>query len=599
MSSPDKPAPPEPSPLFDNPTRTDPDFTTEVPRILATPLHQSDQNRALRRTAILVAAVFGLFALVYFIDLAMSSGDVPRGVTVAGVPVGGISRVTAEQRLREQVEPRLSHPIMLQAGDVEATLDPRRAGLTLDWSATLAQAGKQPLNPWTRLTSLWRTREVGVVTATDRAALSAALQGLLTTTDREPIEGTIHFVGTRPIAVEPRTGQHLDVAATTDLILARGIRGGAVRAPVMTQPVRTTADGIRAALHDIAEPAVSAPVKITGDGQDAVLTPDVIATALRFAPDSRGGLTTTVDNPMIIAALNPQLISTQRPGKNAEILIQGGAPVVLPSVDGRGIDWAASLLPLLDVLHNPGSQRSLAASYVTLPPTLSTAQANALGVTTQLATFTTGGFAADSGQNIRRVAEQVNGAILRPGETFSLNGYTGPRNAATGYVDAGIIDHGRPSRGIGGGISQFATTLYNATYFAGLTDIEHKEHSYYISRYPAAREATVFEGAIDVKFRDDAPTGILIQTAWTSTSVTVTLWGTKHVDVESITGPRTDFIDQKTETIQGQPCTATQGERGFTVTDTRVIRDATSHAEINRHTRKVTYDPEPQVICAP
>jgi vancomycin resistance protein YoaR len=584
--------------LFDNPARTAHGSTTEVPRILATPLHQSDQNRALRRTGIFAASVLGLLALAYFIDLAMSAGDVPRGVTVAGVPVGGISRAAAEQRLREQLEPRLSHPITLEAGDVNATLDPARAGLSLDWPATVDQAGKQPLNPWTRLSSLWRTREMSVVTATNRAALIGVLQGLLSKTDREPTEGTIHFVGTRPVAVEPRSGQHLDVAASTDLILARGIRGGTVRVPVTTQPVRTTADGIRAALHDIVEPAVSAPVKVTGDGHDAMLMPDVIAAALRFAPDSRGGLTTTIDNPTVIAALNPQLDSTQRPGKNAEIMIQGVAPVVLPSVDGRGIDWAASLLPLLDVLHNSGSQRSLAASYVTLPPTLSTAQATALGITTQIATFTTGGFAADSGQNIRRVAEQVNGAILRPGETFSLNGYTGPRNAATGYVDAGIIDHGRPSRGIGGGISQFATTLYNATYFAGLTDVEHKEHSYYISRYPAAREATVFEGAIDVKFRDDSSTGILIQTIWTPTSITVTLWGTKHVVVESITGPRTDFIDQKSETVTGQPCTATQGERGFSITDTRVIRDAKTHAEISRHTRKVTYDPEPQVICA-
>ena len=578
MRSPDKPAQPEPWPLFDNPARTAPGATTEIPRILATPLHQSDQNRALRRTGIFVAGLLGLLALAYFIDLAMSSGDVPRGVTVAGVPVGGITRVAAEQRLREQLEPRLSHPITLEAGDVNATLDPARAGLRLDWPATVDQAGKQPLNPWTRLSSLWRTREMSVVTATHRAALTAAVQGLLSTTDREPIEGTIHFVGTRPVAVQPRSGQHLDVATTTDLILARGIR---------------------AALHDVAGPAVSAPVKVTGDGQDAMLMPDVIAAALRFAPDSRGGLTTTIDNPTVIAALNPQLSSTQKPGKNAEILIQGAAPVVLPSADGRGIDWTASLLPLLDVLHNSGPQRTLAASYVTLPPTLSTAQATALGITTQIATFSTGGFATDSGANIRRVAEQVNGAILRPGETFSLNGYTGPRNAATGYVDAGIIDHGRPSRGIGGGISQFATTLYNATYFAGLTDVEHKEHSYYISRYPAAREATVFEGAIDVKFRDDSPTGILIQTAWTPTSITVTLWGTKHVDVESITGPRTDFIDQKPETVTGQPCTPTQGERGFTVTDTRVIRDANTHAEITRHTRKVVYDPEPQVICAP
>jgi vancomycin resistance protein YoaR len=559
----------------------------------------------LRRVGMVAVAVFGLLALVYGLDLAFSAGTMPRGVTVAGVRVGGMTRTAAERRLARQLEPQLDHPIALRVGDVDATLEPRRAGLTPDWPATLAQAGKQPLNPWTRLVSLWRTRDVGVVTTGDRAALTVALRQLRGRTDRQPIDGTIRFDGARPIAVEPQAGQHLDVPAATDVILALWLHGGMVRAPLMTpltipvatQPVDTTAEGINAALRDIIEPAVSAPVIVAGEGHDAVLTPDVIAAALRFAPDSRGGLTTTIDNPTVIAALSPQLTSTQRPGKNAEVLIQDGAPVVLPSVDGRGIDWAASLLPLLDVLHKSGAQRTLSASYVTLPPTLSTQQANALGITTQISTFTTGGFATDSGHNIRRVAEQVNGAILRPGETFSLNGYTGPRNAATGYVDAGIIDHGRPGRGIGGGISQFATTLYNAAYFAGMTDIEHKEHSYYISRYPAAREATVFEGAIDVKFRDDSPTGILIQTVWTPSSITVTLWGTKHVDVESITGPRTDFTDPETETIHSQPCTPSSGGRGFTVTDTRIVRDAQTHEERTRHTHTVRYDPIPHVIC--
>ena len=590
MTPPDKSAPSDPWSLLDELTPTKPDPSTEISR---------RDSRGLRRTLILATAAIGLLAVIYGIDVVRSARNVPRGVTVEGVPIGGMSRTAAERRLREQFEPRASRPITVQAGDVTTTLDPRRAGLTLDWPATLDQVGKQSLSPWTRLTSLWRTREVGVVTAEDRTALSNAVQGMRTQTDREPVEGTIRFEGARPIPVEPRTGQHLDVAATTDLIYARWIGGGTVRAPMTTQPVRTTAAGIQAALHDIIEPAVAAPAAVTGEGHDAVLAPEVIAAALRFAPDSQGGLTTTIDNPTVIAALNPQLESTQRPAKNAEVLIQGGAPVVLPSVDGRGIDWAASLLPLLDVLHRSGAQRTLAASYVTLPPTLSTEQANALGITTQVSTFTTNGFATDSGQNIRRVAEQVNGAIVHPGETFSLNGYTGPRTAATGYVDAGIIDHGRPSRGIGGGISQFATTLYNATYFAGMTDVEHKEHSYYISRYPAAREATVFEGAIDVKFRDDSPTGIFIQTVWTPSSITVTLWGTKHVDVESIPGPHTDYTDPQTETIHGQPCSATPGARGFTTTDTRVIRDAVTHAELSRHTRTVKYDPIPHVICEP
>ena len=557
------------------------------------------RGRGLRVVAIIAGAVLGLLALIYGVDVAMSSEDVPRGVTVAGVEVGGMAQAEAEQRLRDQLEPRLNQPLTLRAGDVDVPLEPSRAGLTLDWPATLHQAGKQPLNPWTRLASLWRTHEMGVITVSDRVALTAALEGVRAQTDREPVEGTIRFNGARPVAVNPRAGQRLDVPTATDLVLAAWIHGGTVDVPVSVQPVGTTTEGIQTALREVAEPAVAAPVNVTGDGQDAVLMPEVIAAALRFAPDSRGGLTTTLDNPTVIAALDPQLESTQRAAKNAEILIQGGAPVVLPSVDGRGIDWPASLLPLLDVLqHNTGSERSLAVSYVTLPPSLSTEQAHALGITTQISTFSTGGFAPDSGQNIRRVAEQVNGAIVKPGQTFSLNGHTGRRNASTGYVEAGIIEDGRPGRGIGGGVSQFATTIYNAAYFAGMTDVEHKEHSFYISRYPAAREATVFEGAIDVKFRDDSPTGILIQTAWTPSSITVTFWGTKHVDVESITGPRTNFTEPKSQIVHGQPCTSSQGSRGFTVTDTRVIRDANTKAEIRRRTHTVVYDAAPRIICA-
>ena len=109
--------------------------------------------------------------------------------------------------------------------------------------------------------------------------------------------------------------------------------------------------------------------------------------------------------------------------------------------------------------------------------------------------------------NIKRAAEQINGTIIQPGETFSLNATTNPRDAAHGYVEAGIIEDGHPARGIGGGVSQVATTLYNAAYFAGMTNVEHKEHSFYISRYPAGREATVFDNLIDLKFRNDNPTG--------------------------------------------------------------------------------------------
>jgi vancomycin resistance protein YoaR len=591
-------------PRITAPRREDPDPSTEDlarPRPAASPLgdHAAvDRRRLVWRGGVAAAAVLGLLVLLYGADLAMSRGEVPRGVTVGGVDVGGLQRTAAEQRLRDELEPRLTKPVALRAGDVDTSIEPGPAGLTLDWPSTLDQAGAQPLNPWTRLTSLFTTREVGVVTNGDRNTLTTALEGVQPQVDRGPVEGTIRFEGARPIPVDPRAGQRLDLGGATDVVLAGWARGGVLQLPVVTTPVSTTPAGIRAALHDVVEPAVSGPVTVTGEGANAVLEPEEIATALRFKPDGRGGLATTVDHPAVVAALGPQLAATEKQGNDAQIVLQGGAPMVLPSTEGRGIDWEKSLVPMADVLSKP-DDRTLPAVYVDRHPKLTTEQANQLGVTSQISTFSTGGFSSDSGQNIKRVAEQVNGAIVKPGETFSLNGFTGPRTAAAGYVDAGIIDHGRPGRGIGGGISQFATTLYNASYFAGMTDIEHKEHSYYISRYPAAREATVFEGEIDVKLRNDSPTGVLIQTAWTPSSVTVTFWGTKHVNVESITGPRTDPTPPPTQTIHGEPCSPSHGAPGFTTTDTRVVRDASTGAEISRRTRTVKYHPQPKVICEP
>src|SRR5699024_12110754 len=120
----------------------------------------------------------------------------------------------------------------------------------------------------------------------------------------------------------------------------------------------------------------------------------------------------------------------------------------------------------------------------------------------------------------------------------SLNGHTGPRGKEQGFVESGIIIDGQAGGAVGGGISQFATTLYNASYFAGMEDVAHTPHSYYISRYPPGREATVFEGAIDLQFKNDSQYPVQIQTSVGGGSVTVKLMGVKTVDVESVNNGR-------------------------------------------------------------
>ena len=583
-------------------TRTPGDEPTVKIVAERTDAEAAGKSRRLRRVGLVAGAVFGALVVVYGVDLLLSNGEVPRGVTVAGVAVGGESHADAERMLRNQLESRLQEPVKLRAGDVDATVKPGDAGLAIDWDATISQAGDQPLNPITRLTSLFSTREVGVVTRTDDKKLAAAVEALRPQVDRVPAEGTVGFDGITPVAVDPKPGQKLNVAGARDALVDGWATGQRVKLPVAVTKVKTTAAGVRKAVDEIAKPAVAGPVVIHGEGKDATLEPAAIAGALVFQPTDDGGLAATIDQNKLVGAVGPQLASTEVEGKDAQIVFSGGAPTVEPSVDGKGVDWAKTLTPLMDALKKTDG-RELKAEYAPKPAKVTTDAANKLGIKEVIGEFSTSGFAQDSGVNIRTVAAEVNGAIVAPGETFSLNGYTGPRTSAQGYVEAGVIKDGAPGREVGGGISQFATTLYNASYFAAMKDAGHKEHSYYISRYPAAREATVFQNhdgssVIDLKFTNDSDTGVAIQTIWTSSSITVKLWGTKRYEVESVAGGRTNQTEPQPKAGPAENCHASNGAPGFTTSNTRIIREVGSGREVSRNTRTVKYNPQPKITCA-
>ncbi|MBB3051704.1 vancomycin resistance protein YoaR [Prauserella isguenensis] len=553
-----------------------------------------------RKPLLIAAAVFGVLALVYVVDVFATSGDVPRGTVVAGVEVGGMSRSDAENKLRSELEPRMTQPVQYRAGDVDSEFDPRQAGLRLNWKETLDRAGDQPLNPFSRIASLFSEREVDVVTEAEPNQLENALVSVQETVDREPVEGTIRFEGATPEAVEPKNGQKLDVAGAENVITRDWADGKRISLPVDSTPVSVSSEDVQAMLRDVAEPAVSAPVVVRGEGADGTLEPEEIAAALSFTPEN-GKLTPKIDRKKMAEGVQEELSDTVQKGRDAEIVFEDGKPTVKPSKDGKRIKWKETFQPLMDVLQRD-EQREIEAAYEKKEPETTTKEAKQLGVKEVIGEFSTDGFAPDSGVNIRRVAEEVDGTIVKPGETFSLNQHTGPRTKAQGYVEAGIIEDGAPGKAVGGGISQFATTLYNASYFAGMTDAGHQEHSYYISRYPEGREATVFQtpdgaSVIDLAFTNNLPNGVAIQTVWTPNDITIKLWGTKKYDVQSRTGKRTDVVKPKEKQgPEGDQCSPSNGAPGFTVTDTRVLRDLESGA-VDEETRTVRYNPQPKIVC--
>ena len=113
--------------------------------------------------------------------------------------------------------------------------------------------------------------------------------------------------------------------------------------------------------------------------------------------------------------------------------------------------------------------------------------------------------------NIKRAATLLDGTIILPGKVFSLNGALGKRTEAKGFVSAPQIFNGRFEDAVGGGISQVATTLYNAAFFSGIKLVAHQAHQFYISRYPMGREATVSWGGPELIFRNDWPAAILMK----------------------------------------------------------------------------------------
>jgi vancomycin resistance protein YoaR len=420
---------------------------------------------------------------------------------------------------------------------------------------------------------------VGVVSNADPTAVNQALDQLGPVVDREPVEGSVRFEGTQPQPVDPKPGQQLDVASAIEVLQRDWANGGAVALPITQLPPTTTADDVATAIEEIARPAVAAPITVVGEnGVQGSVTPEVLAASLSFVPEN-GALVPELNQQAIQDALAPQMATSEKPGRDATFDF-----------------YKATVTALVGVLSSP-APREVTAVYAEKPAEVTTDELRALGNPEIIGEFTTGGFAPDSGQNIRRAAELVNGTVVQPGEVFSLDAVTGPRTAANGYVEAGVIDNGRASRGIAGGASQVSTTLYNAAYFAGMTLLEHKAHSFYISRYPAGREATIATGAIDNKFRNDNKTPIMIRTRWTPTSVTVQIYGQRQFEVTGEFGPRTNPTQPNEVTIpSGEDCHPSNGAPGFTITDTRTRRNVDT-GEVTRETFTTRYNPAPRVVC--
>ncbi|MEQ9335621.1 MAG: VanW family protein, partial [Miltoncostaeaceae bacterium] len=225
-------------------------------------------------------------------------------------------------------------------------------------------------------------------------------------------------------------------------------------------------------------------------------------------------------------------------------------------------------------------ERTVRARFRITTPEVLTAELEPLGIRELVGSFTTSYNCCEPRvTNIQVGARALDATILAPGERLSLNDALGPRTVEGGYVEAPQISGGELEDGVGGGVSQIATTLFNAAFFAGLEIETHQPHSFYISRYPAGREATISMDGPDLIFVNDWDAHLYISAMAGDNDLSIRLFSTSFDRrVETTSTEPTDY--EEPETIERVDSSLDPGARevdqysgsaGFSVSYTRTV----------------------------
>lgn len=502
------------------------------------------RNRKLRR--VVLAGLAGTLATVVAVGFAYagSQSTLPAGVRIAGVEVGGMDAEEALRALQTRSRRQADTPVTFTADGSSFRFTPRQLGVTVDWKAAVDAAlrdgdGFGPIRGFRRIALRVSGQEIAPQVRAYDAIVASALRAVAVEIDRPHVPAAIELKGLEPSIVPGRAGRVLDQKAAAGVIvaaLATPPGSGTVALPLRREPVRVTAASLASVVQQL-RTMVSAPVRLRYGAAYAAVTPRQLASMIEVPePGSR---TLRIAGPAADRVLGSLSKLVDRPATDATFALGGdGLPVVVPSLQGRTLDRAATAESIMQAASRSGDRLGTLV-VTTAAPKRSTAQAVAMGIKEVVGTYeTTYGGIANRLHNVRLVARLVDDHYIAPGQTFSFNRTTGERSAAKGFLEAPVIINGELQNGLGGGVCQVSTTVFNAAFEAGLPITSRTNHMLYIGHYPLGRDATVDYPGIDLEFKNDTDHWIWLRTEIGAASLRVTLFGTSpHRRVEATTTP--------------------------------------------------------------
>lgn len=578
-----------PYPKPEPPAPTDPTPTESFAIALGAPGPKK------RRRWLVWLGVLVVIGLGYVVAAVLLRDAVPAGTTIEGVPAGD-TVAEATKTARELAAVAAAAPVVLTAGENSTTLDAATAGLSVDVDATVASAGGFTLDPtalWTRLRGEGTDHEV--VVAVQEPEFTDAVDAAADDLDSNKADASVAIAGTAATVTPGSQAVTVDrIAARDDILAVWPSKQPIELTAEVEDPDITTneADALAAGLN---AHVFAGPTTLTGPNVNTLLPAALVAANSTIGAQD-GVLTWTVNSDAISQFILETYPNVENEPSDASYAFNKKHELkVTKGVPGRELDTAS----VGDAVVAAGktTSRSAPIPYIETQPDVTAEELPTQDFTSRVSHFRTPLTPEPIRTlNLKRAAQLVTGTIVKPGERFNLTDTIGPITAKNGYYDAHVIVNGVLTTGIGGGLSQMATTSFNAGYFAGYDDIEHRPHSVWFPRYPAGRESTVVNGSINVVFENTTPYAMIMNSYVESGYLNVDIWSTPYYTVKTKASDKSNFTQPHVVESSAKDCEAKpNGQPGFKITNTRWVY----HEEelIEKRSWTWTYRPDNGIKC--
>ncbi len=497
-------------------------------------------GRGRRRIVGLVIVICAVLAVLVAADYGMNQGRIYRGVEVGGVDLSGKTPEEAHALVEERSNDALQE-IRFTGEAGEFTLTAGEMGLDFDAAGTVDRAyavgreGSVLKRLGDRIEATWTTVRVSPVVDYDREVTRAKIENLAKRVNQEPQDAYVAVRGPQAEAVESREGYVVDVEATSANVdgALESMSGeaeivGETRTPGVLTPAAQAA-------AERAQTAMSGPVTLGSGGKQWKLPPEETGQTLSFTPQG-GEIRVGLDRERLRESLSDMYDDLNVEPVEAGFELNGDNVSVTQSRTGKEIEEEKLFGSLESGLFE--GIREYEVPVITAEPQLATEEAEALKPTNLIGSYRTdyrmtSDQSEDRVENLKIASNAISGRFLAPGEIFSVNEVVAPLD----YNKTKVIIEGKEEKADGGGLCQVSSTLYMAANYAGLEIVERHPHYAQLPYIRPGMDATVWFGALDMKFKNTTDGYILIrETVREDGYIYAEIWGQptgKKVEMDS------------------------------------------------------------------